>query len=40
MTAIKTEKLTKKYNDTVAVNALDLSVNEGELFALIKEALA
>lgn len=35
MYAIKTEKLTKKYKDLVAVDNLDLSVEEGELFALL-----
>ena len=35
MTAIKTEKLTKKYKDITAVDSLDLSVEEGELFSLL-----
>ncbi|MGN0731188.1 MAG: ABC transporter ATP-binding protein [Treponema sp.] len=35
MTAIKTEKLTKKYKDITAVDKLDLSVEQGELFALL-----
>ena len=35
MDAIKTEKLTKKYRDTVAVDNLDLTVREGELFSLL-----
>ncbi len=35
MTAIKTESLTKKYKDKTAVDALDLSIGEGELFALL-----
>ena len=35
MQAIKTEKLTKKYKDLVAVDNLDLTVNQGELFALL-----
>lgn len=35
MYAIETNKLTKKYGDFTAVNALDLTVNEGELFALL-----
>ena len=35
MQAIKTEKLTKKYKDLVAVDSLDLTVNQGELFALL-----
>jgi len=33
--AIKTENLTKRFNDTVAVNGLNLSVVDGELFALL-----
>lgn len=35
MTAIETSALTKKYKDLTAVNALDLVVDEGELFALL-----
>lgn len=35
MTAIKTEKLRKEYKDTVAVNGLDLEIEEGELFSLL-----
>ena len=35
MEAIKTVALTKKYKDTVAVDGLDVSVNEGELFSLL-----
>lgn len=35
MTAIETSALTKKYKDLTAVNALDLSIGEGELFALL-----
>ena len=35
MTAIKTEKLTKRYNDVIAVNALDISIDKGEIFALL-----
>lgn len=35
MLAIKTKKLTKKYNNYIAVNSLDLSINEGELFSLL-----
>ncbi len=35
MTAIKTEKLTKVYGDTVAVDSLDLEIFEGELFSLL-----
>ena len=32
---IKTQKLTKQYGDTVAVNNLDLEVFEGEIFGLL-----
>ena len=35
MDAIKTENLTKKYRDTLAVDNLSLSVKEGELFSLL-----
>ena len=35
MEAIKTENLTKKYKDVVAVDKLNLSVQEGELFSLL-----
>ena len=35
MTAIRTEKLTKQYRDVTAVNELDLTVENGELFALL-----
>ena len=35
MIAIKTEKLTKKYKDTVAVDNLSLTINKGELFSLL-----
>ena len=35
MEAIKTLNLRKAYTDTVAVEGLDLSVNEGELFSLL-----
>lgn len=35
MNAIEAKKLTKKYKDKCAVNGLDLSVREGELFALL-----
>ena len=35
MDAIKIENLSKKYDDVVAVNGLDLTVKEGELFALL-----
>lgn len=35
--AIKTEKLTKRYKDLIAVNSVDLQVNRGELFALLGE---
>ena len=35
MAAIQTTKLTKRYKDLVAVDALDLTVEEGELFSLL-----
>ena len=35
MLAIETKKLTKKFKDKVAVNGIDLKINEGELFALL-----
>ena len=35
MEAIKTIQLAKKYKDLVAVNGLDLAVEQGELFALL-----
>ena len=35
MEAIRTDKLTKKYKDLTAVDGLDLSVKEGELFSLL-----
>ena len=35
MLAIQTKKLEKKYKDKVAVNKIDLSVKEGELFSLL-----
>ena len=35
MEAIKTVGLTKRYKDTVAVDNLDLTIEEGELFALL-----
>ena len=35
MDAIKTEKLTKKYKDVVAVDGLDLTVFQGELLSLL-----
>jgi ABC-2 type transport system ATP-binding protein len=35
MIAIQTDNLTKKYKDKYAVNALNLSVKQGELFALL-----
>lgn len=34
MQAIKTVQLTKKYKDITAVDSLDLTVEQGELFAL------
>jgi len=35
MTAIRTENLTKKYGDKTAVKALNLKIEQGELFALL-----
>ncbi len=35
MTAIQTVNLTKKYKDKIAVNSLNLVVEQGELFALL-----
>ena len=35
MTAIKTEGLTKRYKDVLAVDRLSLSVEEGEIFSLL-----
>ena len=35
MTAIKIDRLTKKYRDLVAVDNLNLSIEEGELFSLL-----
>ncbi len=35
MNAIKTKQLTKRYKDIIAVNGLNLSVKEGELFGLL-----
>ncbi len=35
MNSIKTENLTKKYKDTVAVDSLNLCVKRGELFSLL-----
>lgn len=35
MIAIETKNLTKKYSDVLAVNNLNLSINEGELFSLL-----
>lgn len=35
MEAIRTVKLTKKYKDLIAVDGLDLTVNQGELFSLL-----
>lgn len=35
MTAIETKKLTKKYKTKTAVSELDLTISEGELFALL-----
>lgn len=35
MIAIETKNLTKKYSDVLAVNNLNLSINEGDLFSLL-----
>ena len=35
MEAIRTENLTKKYKDITAVDGLDLSIEQGELFSLL-----
>ncbi|MBP5304164.1 MAG: ABC transporter ATP-binding protein [Clostridia bacterium] len=35
MLSIETKKLTKQFKDKLAVNAVDLSINQGELFALL-----
>ena len=35
MIAIKTENLTKKYKDKIAVDKLNISIEQGELFALL-----
>lgn len=35
MKAIQTERLSKRYKDILAVNRLDLAVEQGELFALL-----
>lgn len=35
MKAIRTERLSKRYKDILAVDALDLTVEQGELFALL-----
>ena len=33
--AIETVKLTKRYQDKIAVDALNLTIGQGELFALL-----
>ena len=35
MIAIQTSNLTKKYKGKIAVNALNLSIEQGELYALL-----
>ncbi|GFO97559.1 daunorubicin resistance ABC transporteraTP-binding subunit [groundwater metagenome] len=35
MNAIKTENITKKYGDLIAVNNISLSINKGEIFGLL-----
>jgi len=35
MTAIRLEQVTKRYNATVALDDVDLSIHDGELFFLL-----
>ena len=35
MNSIETKKLTKKFKDKIAVNEIELTIEEGELFALL-----
>ena len=35
MESIKTVSLTKRYNDIIAVNGLDIEIKKGELFSLL-----
>ena len=35
MLAIETKNLTKKFKDKIAVNAINLTINDGEIFALL-----
>ena len=35
MYSIETKNLTKKFKDKIAVNEVDLKINQGELFALL-----
>lgn len=35
MFAIETKNLTKKFKERIAVNEIDLKINQGELFALL-----
>lgn len=35
MSAIVTKSLTKKYKDKIAVNSINLSINDGEMYALL-----
>lgn len=35
MSAIVTKNLTKKYKDKIAVNSINLSINDGEMYALL-----
>ena len=39
MEAIRTERLSKRYKDILAVDGLDLTVAQGELFALLGVAV-
>ncbi len=36
MSAIVTKNLTKKYKDKIAVNSINLSINDGEMYALLR----
>lgn len=35
MSAIVTKNLTKKYKDKIAVNSINLSINDGEMYTLL-----
>jgi len=38
MTAIRTEELTRKFKDRIAVDSLSLRVEKGEFFALLQSS--